>query len=91
MVKVGSAKVIEVPFSANPLPEVKWTYNGGAFPEGRRIRDETIRGMTSVTMAKLQRKDSGKYMVSLENKYGTGTVGFKLTVIGEWAVFVICL
>ena len=81
---MGSAKVIEVPFSAHPMPDVKWTYNGGAFPDARRIKSETIRGMTSMTMAKVVRKDSGKYAVAMENKYGKATHSFKVTVIGKW-------
>ena len=83
ILKVGSAKVIEVPFSANPMPDVNWTWNGGAFPDAKRIKAETIRCLSSVTMAKLQRKDSGRFEVKVENKYGKATSGFKLTVIGK--------
>lgn len=82
ILKAGSAKVIEIPFNAHPMPEVKWKFNGGSFSDARRIKSETIYGMTSLTMAKVQRKDSGEYKLNVENKYGKATHTIKITVIG---------
>ena len=82
VLRAGSSTAIEIPFSANPMPKVKWTFNNGAFTDTRRFKDETIIGMTSLTMAKVLRKDSGKYAVTMENKFGKASLTIKVTVIG---------
>jgi hypothetical protein len=83
ILNAGQSTAIEVPFTGNPQPEVKWTFNGGKFTDARRIKTETIFNMTSMTMAKAQRGDAGKYQVALSNEHGQGTVTIKINVIGE--------
>ena len=59
--KTNTSAIIEVPFTGSPLPEVSWRFNGGKFSDSRRIKEETIRGMTSLTISRADRKDSGDY------------------------------
>ena len=80
--KAGTSAVVEVPFTANPQPTVTWTYNEGKLPDAKRTKDETIIGMTSLTLAKVVRGDTGDYTVTLENDSGSNTITVKVTVVG---------
>ena len=83
ILRAGQSHVVEIPYSANPQPKVTWTFNGGKFTDARRIKDETIITMTSLTMAKVQRGDSGKYKVEMQNEFGKGSFTVKVIVLGE--------
>ena len=83
ILKAGQSTAIELPFSGNPPPKVKWTYNDGPLPDVRRTKDETTKTMTSLTLAKVIRKDAGRYKVSLENEHGKASFGIKVIVIGK--------
>ena len=90
LLKVGQTTTIEIPFVANSLPVVTWSYNGGKMPvEPKRIKEETIIGMTSLVLAKAKRKDTGKYKVTLENEFGKADFTFNITVIGRCFYFVV--
>ena len=79
--KVGSSAVIEIPFSSSPQPEVTWSYKNGRLPDSRRFKEDEIYGMTSLSMSKLQRSDTGDYSLKLENQYGECKFSFKLIVL----------
>ena len=81
--KVGASTAIEIPFSAYPMPKVQWRFNGGKLPDPRRFKPETIIGMTSMTIAKVVRKDSGQYTLALENEHGKCDCKFTLVVLGR--------
>lgn len=53
----------------------------------KRIQTETIHSMTVLRMAKVQRKDSGKYCVKISNKYGETELTIKVTVLGKLISF----
>jgi len=80
---VGSSTAVEVPFAASPTPKVTWTYNGGKLPDPRRFKTETITCMTSMTMAKLVRKDAGTFVVVVENELGKCELTINLIVLGN--------
>ena len=80
--KAGSSTAIELPFSANPQPKVTWTYNDGHFPDKKRMKSETIYNMTSMTIAKVIRNDSGNYKVALSNDNGECNFTIKIIVLG---------
>ena len=82
--KAGSSAVIEMPFTANPQPKVTWSYNGGKFTDARRIKEDIIHNMTSLSLAKVVRNDSGSYKVTLENDHGTCSFTIKIIVLGKW-------
>lgn len=81
--KVGASTVVEIPFHASPKPKVTWTFNGGKLPDPKRIKTETITCMTSMTMAKVIRKDSGKYAVAIENELGKCDLIITVIVLGK--------
>ena len=78
----GASHVLELPFSANPMPKVTWTFNDSSLPDAKRFKSTTIIGMTSLTMAKVVLKDAGHYKVTLENENGQTTFTVKLIVLG---------
>jgi len=80
---VGSSTAVEVPFAGSPQPKVTWTFNGGKLPDPKRFKTDTISAMTSLTMAKLVRKDAGKYSVALENEHGKCELTVTLVVLGK--------
>jgi hypothetical protein len=83
-IKAGSSAIVEVPFTGSPMPQVTWTYNDKDLPDYKRTKDETIHGMTALTLSRLERKDSGTYKCLIENKHGSVTLGVHVTVLGEF-------
>lgn len=81
--RVGQSTAVEIPFCASPQPKVTWTYNGGKLPDPKRIKTDTINNMTSMTMAKVIRKDSGKYAVAMENELGKCDLVITVIVLGQ--------
>ncbi len=81
--KVGSAGAIEVLFKASPMPDGEWKFKGGRLPDARRFKTDTVIGITSMTMTKVVRSDSGDYTVSLENEHGRADAKVKVIVTGE--------
>ena len=80
----GSSHVIEVPFIAHPQPEVTWLYNDKPeLPDVRRFRIETGKNLTSLTLNKVAREDSGKVKVEMKNEFGQCSYEVKLNVIGR--------
>ena len=82
VLKVGASTVLELPFSAHPMPEVSWTYKKKPLALSKRLKVETIIGMTALTLSKAVRKDSGTYSLTLQNEFGKATLSVKVIVIG---------
>ena len=80
--KAGASTVLEFPFSANPQPKITWTYNDKTFPDKKRMKSQTINNMTSMTLAKAIRGDSGNYKATLTNECGDCSFTVKITVLG---------
>ena len=83
ILRAGESKAIEIPFSAHPMPTVTWKYNEGAMPDKRRMKEETIRGMTSLMLTKVIRKDSGKYTLTMQNTHGKASHTIKVIVLDK--------
>ena len=83
---VGGSTAVELPFAASPQPKVTWSFNGGKLPDAKRFKTDTITAMTSLTMAKVTRKDAGKYSVSVENEHGRCELTVTLVVLGKTTV-----
>ena len=81
--KVGTSTAIEIPYSGSPLPKVTWKYKAGKLPDLRRFKIDTIKNMTSLTIAKVVRSDGGKYTMSMENKHGGATFSIEVVVLGK--------
>jgi len=80
---VGASHVLEVSFTANPMPIVTWAFNDSSLPDAERFKSQTLSGMTSLTMAKVVLKDAGDYKVTLENENGQASFTVKLIVLGN--------
>ena len=75
---------MEIPFSAFPEPEVTWSFNGGPLPvDARRIKQETIIGMTSLVLAKIKMAEAGRYRVTMKNQSGHAEFAFNVKVLGK--------
>ena len=86
--KEGRSAVIEVPFRANPQPNVKWQYNKGYLPDKKRMKVDTINNMTSLCLSHVVTDDAGDYTLTLENDFGKGTYNVKVKVLGKLLLFV---
>jgi len=51
-------------------------------PDARRYKVDTISNMTSMTMSKVVRSDSGKYTVELQSDLGKAKVDIEVVVLG---------
>jgi len=83
VLKAGTSAVIEIPFSASPEPSVEWKYKGARLSDTRRFREETVPGMTSLSMSKVTKKDAGDYSMTLQNQLGKATFTIKIIVQGS--------
>ena len=52
--KAQSTAILEIPFQASPAPTIEWKFNGGRLPDSRRFKEETVTGLTSLTMSKVR-------------------------------------
>ena len=82
VLKAGSAAAIEIPYTGCPQPKATWKYKSGKLPDAKRFKTDIIKTMTSLTIAKALRTDSGKYSLLLENEYGTATFNIEIVVLG---------
>lgn len=82
MLKAQSSAVLEIPFTASPEPTVEWKYKGGRLPDSKRFKDDTVAGLTSLSMSKVVKSDAGEYSLTIENKLGSATFRIKLIVQG---------
>ncbi|CAH1802732.1 unnamed protein product [Owenia fusiformis] len=83
VLKSGTSAVIEVPFSGSPQPKVSWKFNSGSLPDARRIKVETIRNMTALTLSRVERSDSGEYTLKLSNEGGKVELNVKVIVLDK--------
>jgi hypothetical protein len=83
VLKAGSATAIEIPYTGCPQPKATWKYKSGKLPDAKRFKTDIIKTMTSMTIAKALRSDSGKYTLLLENEYGSATFNIEIVVLGE--------
>ena len=79
----NQSAVIEVPFRGSPQPKVSWQFNGGALPDPRRSKVETIRNMTCLNLNRVLREDSGTYTLILDNTSGKVTADIKVVVMDK--------
>lgn len=80
----GASAALEIPYIGSPQPSVTWKYKGGKLPDSRRFKEDTIYGMTSLTMAKVTKSDAGDYQLVLENPFGKVTFSIKLVILGMY-------
>ena len=83
LIHTNKSAIVEVPFKASPQPKVKWQFNGSYLPDPKRTTEETIYGMTALTISRAKRGDAGNYTLTLENPFGKATLTIKVKVIDK--------
>ncbi|XP_057691708.1 titin-like [Corythoichthys intestinalis] len=78
-IKEGSAFTLTAPFTGKPAPSVTWE----KADVDLRIRGliNTTSSMTSITVEKVTRDDSGKYIVKLQNGVGNASLALSVRVL----------
>jgi hypothetical protein len=82
--RVGSNVVLEIPFKAYPKPAIKWIAKGSIVTDStRRYRVDTVAGLTSLSIQRVQPEDAGQLKVVIENEYGKLIWKYELLLIGK--------
>lgn len=81
VLREGTSAVIEIPFTANPEPTCTWKFKNGKLPDARRFKTDSITNMTSMTLSKAKRSDTGSYSLTLENEHGKVTFKIEIVVL----------
>ena len=79
----GAFLKIEVPFKANPQPEVTWEFNRKPLVTSPRLSRDVIYNMTSIVLGSAKVTDSGTYTLTLRNEHGKVTLDVKVKVTGR--------
>lgn len=75
VVKVGGSIRFNVNIDGEPVPEVTWTFSGGAL-DGVSIDDKDY--LSRFGIIKASRKQSGEYTITAVNINGTDSVTVKM-------------
>lgn len=73
----------EIPFKANPQPDVSWKYNNKDVVTSRHLSMDVIYNMTSLCLASVKVADSGTYTLTLQNEHGKVVLNIKVVVTGR--------
>nr|XP_040019184.1 titin-like [Gasterosteus aculeatus aculeatus] len=79
LVKDGSAFTLTVPFVGKPVPTVTW--DKADVDLGVRGMINTSSSVTSITLERATRDDSGKYVVKLQNVAGSASLTLSVRVL----------
>lgn len=83
VIKAGQMTIFEVPFSGWPEPTIKWTVGGAQLVLDKRIREETISGLSCIHIKNAKRSDTGIYSVEIVNDIGTVSADIDLLVVDK--------
>ena len=83
ILKAGSSSKVELPFTANPQPDVTMGFNGGAVNDAKRITHVTETNLITFVLEKCEQSDAGEYGLTITNQNGSATATIKVIVLGE--------
>uniref|UniRef100_A0A671S2E2 Titin n=1 Tax=Sinocyclocheilus anshuiensis TaxID=1608454 RepID=A0A671S2E2_9TELE len=69
VVRAGGSVRINVPFKGRPIPDIKWTKDEGELSE-KTVLEKGL-NFTQLSIDSCDRRDSGKYTVTLQNSSGS--------------------
>uniref|UniRef100_A0A673GNE5 Titin n=1 Tax=Sinocyclocheilus rhinocerous TaxID=307959 RepID=A0A673GNE5_9TELE len=69
VVRAGGSIRINVPFKGRPIPDIKWTKDEGELSE-KTVLEKGL-NFTQLSIDSCDRRDSGKYTVTLQNSSGS--------------------
>ncbi|VDM17726.1 unnamed protein product [Hydatigera taeniaeformis] len=78
--------IVEVPFSGAPSPKINWSFNGGNLPLGKDVEKpmastQTVYGLTSLQLRRVDYTAEGCYLVQVSNELGKAEVELKVQVM----------
>jgi len=82
-VKAGSMFIIGVTVSGVPNPKVSWFLNDQQITASSTVSIDTTSEYSTLQVKGTTSKEAGKYKVVAENKVGTDSAEFTVSVMGE--------
>ena len=72
---------VDLPFRAEPLPTLSWTFNGKDVNSDTRFSHDLGENLLKLSGKETKRSDTGKYLVKLTNAYGSDSCEVDLVVL----------
>lgn len=82
--KHGEPIFIDIKVSGEPAPEVSWLQNGKSISNTSSKRVENVPYNTKYINGAPERKDTGLYKITANNKYGHDEVEFQINIICKY-------
>ena len=79
--KAGTNESRAVPFIAHPQPSATLTFNGGKVRDASRVQPVLQDNMATFAVNQAERPDTGDYVMTLENAFGTTSLTVHVTVL----------
>ena len=83
IVKAGEPVEVTLDISGSPAPQVEWSKPGVTLAPDDRTQMVTMPMSATLLITHTDRNDTNEYTVSVNNKHGTESAKFKITVIGR--------
>ena len=83
VVKAGDALKINADIDGRPLPVVSWTKDGKEFEPQARVQISSTAGSTGIIVKDCIKRDSGKYVLTLQNIAGTKAMEVNCIVLDK--------
>ena len=80
-VKAGQPFNVDLPFIAEPLPELNWTFGGKDVKTDERFSHALSEKLLKVSAQNTKRSDTGKYLVKLTNAYGSDSCELDVVIL----------
>ncbi|KAM3181520.1 hypothetical protein ACTXT7_014207 [Hymenolepis weldensis] len=85
-IAANKSAIVEVPYSGAPAPKVNWSFNGGSLPFGKDIdkamaSTQTIYGLTSLQLRRVDHTAEGRYLVQISNEFGKTELEIEVQVL----------
>ena len=80
---MGGMVKISVSVQGDPVPVVTWYKNGRPLRDDRHTTIDTSDFMTTMSIRRAAKEDSGEYEVVAKNEAGTSSLSFSVKVMGE--------
>ncbi|KAE8573900.1 Putative twitchin [Halyomorpha halys] len=82
-VRAGEPINIVIPMSGAPTPTVDWVINENKMPQTNRIIPTTTNTEARLHISDSTRSDSGKYIVTAKNEYGSDSAEIDVIVVSK--------
>ncbi|XP_038051694.1 twitchin-like [Patiria miniata] len=83
IVKAGEPVEVTLDISGSPAPQVEWSKPGTTLAPDDRTQMVTMPMSATLLITHTDRNDTNEYTVTVNNKHGTESANFKITVIDK--------